>query len=704
MDNTFVQACVAIAAVATVGLVWGCSGSGSAQDANAGKDAGNTIETGVDATLDTGSGGTGGSGGVGNGGANAGGDNTGGASVAGSAGTGGEQAAGSGGGAVCKPIPPTEHPRLLLAAGEENQINELIKLPENNAWKLVHDRIMDKVDSTIGEPALERVLVGNRLIDVSRELNNRVIALAYAYRISGKKKFLERAKNEMLAVARFSDWNPSHFLDVGEMTLGMAIGYDWLYGDLSEAARNEISNAIVKKGLEPSTDPKYGSWLKYTNNWNQVCHAGLTFGALAVQEDHPDLAKEIIDRAFENIPLAMDQYKPDGVYPEGYGYWEYGTRFNLYFIRAMLKAECSARGLLENQEAFLKSLQFMVHMVSPTGNVFNWSDNGNKENNQKRLLDPLFWMANRTSDLSLLYYQKELLIHRDYGYGPHLVDLLMYSKDINLEKIEKPQERMWVGQGDSGKNAVAMMRTSWTDSEGLYLGLKAGQASLPHGHMDVGSFVMDADGVRWASDPGPESYSKMEEYIDPWDRSPESKRWDVFRLGPLSHNVLTFDGQHQVVNKSAIIYEHSSSDAFMYAKTDLSPIYNGQVKLVKRGVAIKDAQYVVIQDEITTLIDRQTNVRWAMFTTANVKVENQRAILTIGDKTLYLKVKGSEDIAIRTWSTDPTAEYDSPNPGTTIVGFETTLPKNTSASFEVLLVPSKADAKATFVNEPLANW
>ena len=30
----------------------------------------------------------------------------------------------------------------------------------------------------------------------------------------------------MLAIAQFADWNPSHFLDVAEMTMGMAIGYD----------------------------------------------------------------------------------------------------------------------------------------------------------------------------------------------------------------------------------------------------------------------------------------------------------------------------------------------------------------------------------------------------------------------------------------------------------------------------------------------
>lgn len=47
-------------------------------------------------------------------------------------------------------------------------------------------------------------------------------------------------------------WNPSHFLDVAEMTGGLAIGYDWLYDDLSPESREKIRQAIVAKGLGPA--------------------------------------------------------------------------------------------------------------------------------------------------------------------------------------------------------------------------------------------------------------------------------------------------------------------------------------------------------------------------------------------------------------------------------------------------------------------
>jgi transposase InsO family protein len=42
-----------------------------------------------------------------------------------------------------------------------------------------------------------------------------------------------------------------------------------LYDNLSPASRAAIKEAILKKGLEPSMDPKYNSWLKAEHNWNQ---------------------------------------------------------------------------------------------------------------------------------------------------------------------------------------------------------------------------------------------------------------------------------------------------------------------------------------------------------------------------------------------------------------------------------------------------
>lgn len=229
----------------------------------------------------------------------------------------------------------TDHPRILLLNGEEAGIQQRIRA--DTTWAKIHRAMLTECDHIGTLPVLNRVLEGRRLLSVSREALRRIFFLAYAWRMTRNLAYRQRAEQELLAVCAFSDWNPSHFLDVAEMTMGVAIGYDWLYDDLPASARTTIRDALLTKGIEPSLDPKNNGWLTNTNNWNQVCNAGMSYGALAIYEDRPDLAQSVIDRAVKTIVLPMGEYAPDGAYPEGYGYWGYGTSFNVLFISATEK-------------------------------------------------------------------------------------------------------------------------------------------------------------------------------------------------------------------------------------------------------------------------------------------------------------------------------------------------------------------------------
>ena len=135
------------------------------------------------------------------------------------------------------------HPRILLLKGEEQVIRSAVS--RDDVWKKMHLSIIEEAEKMIALPLLERVQIGRRLLDKSRECLRRVFYLSYAYRMTGDGKFLSRAEKEMLTVAKFSDWNPTHFLDVAEMTMGMAIGYDWLHDKLSDESRATITDAIL---------------------------------------------------------------------------------------------------------------------------------------------------------------------------------------------------------------------------------------------------------------------------------------------------------------------------------------------------------------------------------------------------------------------------------------------------------------------------
>lgn len=584
-----------------------------------------------------------------------------------------------------------DHPRLLLFDGEEKEIESLVA--SDPVYKKIHSVIISASDVMLGQKTLERNVVGGRLLSVSSEFLKRTFYLSYSYRLTKDKKYLDRAEKEMLAVAGFSDWHPKHFLDVAEMTMAMAIGYDWLYNSLSEDNRKIFRKAIVEKGLKPSE--RYNDWAGKKNNWNQVCNASMAFGAIAVYDFHSDLADRMISRAYRTLALPMGQYAPDGLYQEGYGYWNYGTSFNVLFIAAVEKYFKDDRGL-SSKPGFLNTANFMMNMVGQTGLPYNWSDN-----DLRAIFSPaMIWFASRTGDKSLLWSEKKIFDASGSNLGDRLLPTAMiYGKNMPFNSIVPPKSKCYFG---NGANSVATMRSFWDNPDAIFAGFKLGAPSIPHSHMDVGSFVMESDGIRWAEDPGRQKYESIEKYGDIWKYDQNAFRWKIFRLGSMSHNLVTVDGQQLVAAGSAKLDRTSDNENFKFAVSDLSALHSGQLAAYSRGVAIVNNAYVLIRDEYKAL-DRAAAIRWAMYTSADVTLDNSGAELTLNGKKLFIKVKGS-GITMKTWSTGPFEVWDAENKGKTLVGFECSLPAGADLATEVLLIPEKSISKADFSGKSLSQW
>ena len=568
------------------------------------------------------------------------------------------------------------HPRILMSIGEERQIKA--NIAADPAWNKMHQSIIDECGNIIPLPVSERTVTGRRLLAVSNEALRRIFYLSYAYRMTGQSEYAERAEKEMLAVSAFNDWNPSHFLDVAEMTMAVAIGYDWLYDQLSPTSREFIKSAILKNGISPSFNSHNNFWLRFNNNWNQVCNAGMSFGALAIFEDMPELSKFIIDRAVESIQLPMNAYAPDGAYPEGYGYWNYGTSFNVMFLTAIEKIWKTDYGLSQIP-FFMKTAGYIANMTGATGLCFNYSDNVLDGS----LFPSMFWFATKTKDMSVLWDQRKYMDNEEKIKRDRLLPAIMiWGSGIRLAEVEPPKELMWVGRGIT---PVALMRTSWIDPNAIYVGFKGGRGSAPHGHIDAGSFVMEANGVRWASDFGTENYHLLESKgVDIWSGT---QRWQVFRYNNYTHNTLTVNNQLHVVNGAADIVSYSSTAGFMNVIADMSKVFEGQLLHSLRGLAIIDGQYVVVRDEIAAT-DKDATVRWTMLTSAEAKITGKNSIeLKKDGKKLELRVAEPANVTMKTWTTKSPNDYDSPNPGTVMVGFEVKAPAGTSTVLTVKLVP-----------------
>ncbi|MBL0745917.1 heparinase II/III domain-containing protein [Chryseolinea lacunae] len=572
------------------------------------------------------------------------------------------------------------HPRLLLKKGEEAGL--LKKISAHPELQRVHDHILKNCDKFLSEAPLERKLEGKRLLDVSRSALKRIFYLSYAYRMTKDKRYAQRAEQEMLTVSAFSDWNPAHFLDVGEMTMAVAIGYDWLFDVLQPSSKQIIRQAIVAKGFDPSRDQRYNSWLKADHNWNQVCNAGIAYGAMAVFEDEKVAAIEMLERCMKTIVLPMHAYAPDGAYPEGYNYWGYGTGFQVMLNAGIESAFGTDKGL-SAMPGFLESARYMEYMTGPTGASFNFSDA--REPGQANVM--MSWFAFKLKDPSLLWVERQYLQRPELSVGENrlLPCMVIFGIHTTPKAVHAPASKVWIGKGVT---PVALVRTNWNAGEGLYLGVKGGSAHTNHAHMDAGSFVFDALGVRWAMDLGLQEYYSLEkEGVDLWNRSQQSQRWEVFRYNNFAHNTLTLNDKLHRVDGFALLTKAFTKPDTLGAAFDLTTIFKDDLEKCTREAVIVQEKFLLVKDILQTG-DAPATIRWTLVTAATPSILNPNTIvLTSGGKKLHIVVESATKIDLKIWSAEPTHSYDAPNPGVTRVGFETRMDSHQKNTLQVKLIP-----------------
>ncbi|HEU5079098.1 MAG TPA: heparinase II/III family protein [Opitutaceae bacterium] len=600
-----------------------------------------------------------------------------------------------------------KHPRLFANNADWDELKGRIsadkRLADVNAVIIADARVCLRLRP------LERHLIGRRMLAVSRALVPRILSLSYAWRVTGETEFARRAETEMLAAAAFTDWNPSHFLDVAEAVAALGIGYDWCYDALSPESRATIRRALVEKAFRPAFDPAVNNWIHTTNNWNQVCLGGLTVAALAIGDEEPVIAREILNLAHANIHNGLAPYEPDGVYPEGPSYWAYGTSYQVLMIAA-LESALGTDWDLPRSPGFLASASFVVQATGATGRLYNFSDGVERAGHEPAL----YWFAEKLHDPGLLMFNLRLLetseLKRDFESRNRFFPFTALWWPAHLPENPVPSLPLrWTGRG---KNPIAVFRGGWTDPDAIYLALKGGSAGLNHAHMDAGSFVFELDNVRWAIDLGLQDYESIESKgIDLWSRTQNSQRWRVYRLNNYSHSTLTIDGQLHRVDGAATIMRFSAKDPQPFAVVDLSPVFQGQAVVVHRGFKLLDARTVLIQDELRGLKPGAV-VHWQFPTRAKVAVKGNTASLRESGRMLQVNLvsdiesaAGPSRMPVFTSApaNPPVDNFNAPNPGVTLVGLDFTAPENGTLRYGVIF-SDEAQPDAENKLTPLESW
>ena len=526
------------------------------------------------------------------------------------------------------------HPRVRMNLDDFGNVKKWVADGNNPDLTKAVTTALTNADKELEKPLIERTLDNNGyLLTTSREMLSRMEKLGIGYQLSEdaakKTQYVAKAYADLEAAAGWVDWKPDHFLDVAEMTAAFAMAYDWMYDAFSATQKEVICRAIVNQGLKKAWDAYSGRcvWYGWENNMNTVNNSGIMMGALAILGDvageDESLCGKILLEGMKSIQSSMTGYAPAGGYKEGPAYWAYGTKYLVWLITSLQKS-------LENDLELLS-----VPGLKETGcypahvsggwdkRNFNYADS----NEDKYSWMEVWWFAKQYKDAALAQYCKA---DKKNIYIPYYAPEVYNATGAMLTKshyFKGPELFFTRNIWDGNANA-------WTQ----WLGFKAGTPQVAHGDMDMGTFVIDALGDRWACDLGSEDYNASD--IWDWQGKNEGKRYNYYRKNPEGHNCVLINPdatQHQDALAFSPVIETSISDEVNYAIADLTPAYNKKTSSYKRGVKTITDKIALNRDRVTFIIQDEIENRtsndelyWFMHTkqTVSITAGGKEAVLT----------------------------------------------------------------------------
>jgi hypothetical protein len=523
-----------------------------------------------------------------------------------------------------------QHPRMILTPESKSEVKKLIE--KNEMAGRIYESIKSAADKALTQPPSQYDLPdGRRLLSVSGTVLKRVENLAFVYHMTGDRRYVDRAWEELAAAAKFNDWNPSHFLDTAVMTRAFGIGYDWLWHEWTDEQRDILRQAIIEKGIAPFKEliaqgRRKSWWHTTTINWNQICNGGIGIGALAIAGEEPELAQEVLAMVLENIPNSLRSYAPDGASAEGAAYWSFAIHHGANFLACLETSLGTDFGLAE-VDGYAESGYYHMYFSGYGRRAFEFGDCGSVECS----IAQHFWMTRRFEIPHFAWYRHQALSEGQSGgiYDLFWFDDSVKASDLDDLSLDKRFRRI----------ECASMRDSWESDDGFIIGLQGGRNDWTHRHYDLGSFILDYDGVRWIVDLGKEgqTYHLLK---SKW------KRQDYYRARAEAHNTLVINpgkGPGQDKEGSAVFTTFESTPNEAIATLDLTSAYGGQAEKIIRTYRLERGKRFTVTDEIVL---KEPSELWSFLHTGaevSLGTDNRSATLSKQGKRLRVQLVKPED-------------------------------------------------------------
>jgi hypothetical protein len=356
---------------------------------------------------------------------------------------------------------------------------------------------------------------------------------------------------------------------------------------------------------------------------------------------------------------------------------------------------------MDNNANFYRTGDFHMYVTGATS-LFNYGDHG--PNKYSTTANSMFFYADFFTQPQYALFQRDQFDAAEpwsmFWYDPNVAGAFWDGK---------PLDHFF----DNGIDQWGSMRSTWTDNNALYVAIKAGmnQHRQTHNDLDVGDFVLDALGTRWAGELGSANYNSPGYFTSD---AQDAQRWLYYRKMTEGQNTILIDQANQNVLAAPTIKHDTSNttqgpttvfevdtDSTAFFTTDMTSAYF-KATSVKRGIRLLNGRkQVLLQDEVNA----SAGVMWRMHTNATVNIDSSgtSATLTLDGQTLTVAMLSPPSGAAFTkgpavrFDTDPTPpEPDQDNPNVTVLMI--TLPAGTY-TIQVLFNP-QWPGTVTYVTPP----
>jgi hypothetical protein len=413
------------------------------------------------------------------------------------------------------------------------------------------------------------------------------------YLVEGDTAYANTARSWALYYAGRSDWLADDLVPM-DITSGMALTYDILYGYLSPTDRATLRTAL-KRSID-TIQPRFAVgqyWTEdYQNNHMHNRIHGLAHASFAIYGDDAAINVQTAADLAVGCFTKVTQWLPDdGSTHEGSGYWDYG--YPWVARTAVLMNHVTGVDLTAGKPHFTNDYLYRLYMATPGwNNMFNIGDasEGSPSNAEA-------WLPGiaRTRDASADSVVRRLMKEQSGGfYQQTMWGVLWYDDTLAPQPYATlPLYRFWPDL------EMFSIRSSWADTATGFV-FKCGPpggnhmqqlrngnyVNVAHDHPDQNHFLLFSGGKMLAQDDGYPEDNKLTRshntvLIDTLGQTNEGGQWyQPFDYGLTGH-------------LSDVMLSGSSA----CAAGDASKLYTNASKFV-RHIAFVEGGYVISIDDL----------------------------------------------------------------------------------------------------------